>query len=99
VCAFVCVYVCSCPIPLLQPTHPVIKRVSKLLIYYDYGFKRSIHRRKQPCFESEAQNVVAQLIGVHFAAQGVGDIPELLLELEFVVVRHVAGLSADERGE
>ena len=40
--------------------------------------------------KDKAEDVVAEFVGVHLAAQGVGDVPELLFELFFMVFRHGA---------
>ncbi len=40
--------------------------------------------------EDEAEDVVAEVIGPHLTAEGIGDVPELGFELSLVVVCHVS---------
>jgi hypothetical protein len=47
-----------------------------------------VHAFREVFVEDEAQDIVAEFIGVHFAPEGVGDVPELLFELLLVFLRH-----------
>ena len=50
----------------------------------------AFHLLGQVFVENEAEAVVAELVGVHFAAQAVGNTPELLFELLLLVFGHVS---------
>tara|TARA_B100001123_G_scaffold336580_1_gene380580 strand:+ start:304 stop:483 length:180 start_codon:yes stop_codon:yes gene_type:complete len=47
-----------------------------------------VHPLGKVFIENEAEDVIAKVIGAHFAAQGVGNVPELGLELLFVIFGH-----------
>jgi hypothetical protein len=38
--------------------------------------------------KNETQYIIAELIGTHLASKGVGNVPELLFELFFLIVGH-----------
>jgi hypothetical protein len=47
-----------------------------------------VHLLAQVFVEDKAEDVIAEIVCVHFAAQGVGYFPELLFELLFFVFGH-----------
>jgi len=51
--------------------------------------REEVHPLGEILVEDEAEDVVPELIRAHFPPQGVGDVPELGLELLLVVFRHV----------
>lgn len=47
-----------------------------------------VHFFGEVLVKHKPQDVVAELIGVHFSAQGIGDVPELGFELFFLISGH-----------
>jgi len=48
-----------------------------------------VHALGEILVEDEAEDVVPEFVGTHLTAQGIGDVPELSLELLLVVFGHV----------
>jgi len=48
-----------------------------------------VHFIAQVFVEDKSQDIIPEVIGAHLATQGIGDVPELLFEVLFVIVGHI----------
>jgi len=58
------------------------------VVFFQQPVGVNVHFFGQVLVKHESEDIVAELIGVHFAAQGIGNVSELGFELSFLVGVH-----------